>query len=69
LATFIKHAIGQGWLEMHESGPYVRLLPAGSDLLGTARISSFEPPTHKCSSGNRMVWEISGQSGNKDVWV
>lgn len=23
----IKHAIEQGWLEMHESGTYVRLLP------------------------------------------
>ncbi|KRQ03322.1 MULTISPECIES: hypothetical protein [Bradyrhizobium] len=29
----IKHAINQGWLELHESGTYVRLLTPGS-LLG-----------------------------------
>jgi hypothetical protein len=29
----IKYAIEQGWLEMHESGTYVRLLSPGQDLL------------------------------------
>nr|WP_027533619.1 hypothetical protein [Bradyrhizobium sp. WSM3983] len=29
----IKHAIDQGWLDLHESGTYVRLLSAGEDLL------------------------------------
>lgn len=29
----IKHAIEKGWLEMHESGTYVRLLPASQGLL------------------------------------
>jgi hypothetical protein len=30
----IKHAIDQGWLELHESGTYVRVLTPGRDLLG-----------------------------------
>lgn len=29
----IKYAIEQGWLEMHESGTYVRLLTPGDTLL------------------------------------
>jgi hypothetical protein len=29
----IKHAIEQGWLELHESGTYVRLLAPGDTLL------------------------------------
>lgn len=29
----IKRAIEQGWMELHESGTYVRLLTAGEDLL------------------------------------
>lgn len=29
----IKHAIDQGWLELHESGTYVRLLTTSEDLL------------------------------------
>lgn len=29
----IKHAIDQGWLELHESGTYVRLLTTNEDLL------------------------------------
>lgn len=29
----IKHAIDQGWLEVHESGTYVRLLTTNEDLL------------------------------------
>jgi len=28
----IKHAIDQGWLELHESGTYVRLLAPGDNL-------------------------------------
>ncbi|MET4512558.1 hypothetical protein [Bradyrhizobium sp. I1.7.5] len=28
----IRYAIEQGWLELHESGTYVRLLPLGADL-------------------------------------
>ncbi|WP_338134477.1 hypothetical protein [Bradyrhizobium elkanii] len=28
----LQHAIGQGWLEYHESGTFVRILPAGNDL-------------------------------------
>ncbi|TYL89951.1 hypothetical protein FXB40_34005 [Bradyrhizobium rifense] len=28
----IRHAIEKGWLELHESGTYVRLLPSGADL-------------------------------------
>jgi hypothetical protein len=29
----IKYAVEKGWLELHESGTYVRLLTPGSDLL------------------------------------
>jgi hypothetical protein len=28
----IRYAIEKGWLELHESGTYVRLLPSGADL-------------------------------------
>ncbi|QIG91847.1 hypothetical protein [Bradyrhizobium sp. 6(2017)] len=28
----LKHTIAQGWLEIHESGTYVKILPAGNDL-------------------------------------
>ncbi|PAY04819.1 hypothetical protein CK489_36410 [Bradyrhizobium sp. UFLA03-84] len=28
----LQHAIGQGWLEYHESGTFVRMLQAGKDL-------------------------------------
>ncbi|TFW52004.1 hypothetical protein CT676_42990 [Bradyrhizobium sp. MOS001] len=28
----IKHAVENGWLELHESGTYVRLLRPGADL-------------------------------------
>lgn len=28
----IKHAIERGWLELHESGTYMRLLKSGEDL-------------------------------------
>jgi hypothetical protein len=28
----IKRAIERGWLEMHESGTFVKLTPAGADL-------------------------------------
>jgi hypothetical protein len=29
----IRYAIEKGWLDLHESGTYVRLLPPGADLL------------------------------------
>ncbi|WP_306417065.1 hypothetical protein [Bradyrhizobium xenonodulans] len=29
-----KYAVAQGWLELHESGTYVRLLAPGADLIG-----------------------------------
>jgi hypothetical protein len=29
----IKYAIEKGWLELHESGTYMRILAPGSDLL------------------------------------
>ncbi|MBR1325715.1 hypothetical protein [Bradyrhizobium ottawaense] len=29
----IKYAIEHGWLELHESGTYVRILPPGIDLI------------------------------------
>lgn len=29
----LKYAIERGWLELHESGTYVRLMPQGEDLL------------------------------------
>ena len=29
----IKHAVERGWLELHESGTYVRLLKGGEDPL------------------------------------
>jgi hypothetical protein len=29
----IKYAVEKGWLELHESGTYVRLMSAGEDLL------------------------------------
>jgi hypothetical protein len=29
----LRYAIEQGWLELHERGTYVRLLPPGSELL------------------------------------
>ncbi|QIG93788.1 MULTISPECIES: hypothetical protein [Bradyrhizobium] len=29
----LKYAIEHGWLEKHESGTYVKILHAGSDLL------------------------------------
>ncbi|UPK31241.1 hypothetical protein [Bradyrhizobium sp. 195] len=29
----IKYAVQQGWLELHESGTYVRLLSSGKSLL------------------------------------
>ncbi|OKO81370.1 hypothetical protein [Bradyrhizobium sp. NAS96.2] len=29
----LQHAIGQGWLEYHESGTFVRMLQPGKDLL------------------------------------
>jgi hypothetical protein len=29
----LKFAIERGWLELHESGTYVRVLPQGGDLL------------------------------------
>ncbi|MCK1534654.1 MULTISPECIES: hypothetical protein [unclassified Bradyrhizobium] len=28
----IRHAVEKGWLELHESGTYVRLLTTGGDL-------------------------------------
>ncbi|PAY08296.1 hypothetical protein CK489_15485 [Bradyrhizobium sp. UFLA03-84] len=28
----LQHAIGQGWLEYHESGTFVRMLQPGKDL-------------------------------------
>ncbi|MDA9519744.1 hypothetical protein XI06_05070 [Bradyrhizobium sp. CCBAU 11434] len=28
----LEFAVGRGWLEMHESGTYVRILPPGIDL-------------------------------------
>src|SRR5438270_4920075 len=30
----LRYAIEKGWLELHESGTYVRLLAPGEDLLG-----------------------------------
>ncbi|EIG62206.1 hypothetical protein ABIB90_007783 [Bradyrhizobium sp. JR4.1] len=30
----IKYAVERGWLDLHESGTYVRLLTPGDDLLG-----------------------------------
>ncbi|MHC2333429.1 hypothetical protein [Bradyrhizobium sp. USDA 4454] len=30
--TGLQHAIGQGWLEYHESGTFVRMLQPGKDL-------------------------------------
>ena len=30
----IRCAVEKGWLELHESGTYVRLLTPGQDLLG-----------------------------------
>ena len=30
----LRYAIEKGWLELHESGTYVRLLTPGEDLLG-----------------------------------
>jgi hypothetical protein len=32
----IKFAVERGWLELHESGTYVRLLPGGQSLLTSA---------------------------------
>ncbi|OPY95778.1 hypothetical protein A5906_07370 [Bradyrhizobium sacchari] len=32
----IKYAVEHDWLELHESGTYVRLKKAGEDLLATA---------------------------------
>jgi hypothetical protein len=32
----IRYAIEKGWLELHESGTYVRLLTPGEDLLAKA---------------------------------
>lgn len=29
----VKYAIEKGWLELHESGTFVRLLPPGEDLM------------------------------------
>lgn len=29
----VKYAVAKGWLELHESGTYVRLLTSGEDLL------------------------------------
>ncbi|TFW55796.1 hypothetical protein CT676_38480 [Bradyrhizobium sp. MOS001] len=31
-AAGIRHAVERGWLELHESGTYVRLLTSGEDL-------------------------------------
>ena len=33
----IKHAVEKGWLELHESGTHVRLLPPSQDLLSGFR--------------------------------
>lgn len=33
----IAYAVEKGWLELHESGTYVRLLSPGKDLLSPAR--------------------------------
>ncbi|MFC7698342.1 hypothetical protein ACFQX9_16715 [Bradyrhizobium sp. GCM10028915] len=33
LGAGIRHAVEKGWLELHESGTYVRLLAPGQDLL------------------------------------
>jgi hypothetical protein len=30
----LRHAIEHGWLWMHESGTYLKLMPPGQDLLG-----------------------------------
>jgi hypothetical protein len=32
LGAGIRYAIEQGWLDLHERGTYVRLLPPGADL-------------------------------------
>lgn len=32
----LKHAIERGWLERHESGTYLKLMPPGEDLLAKA---------------------------------
>ncbi|MDN4988842.1 hypothetical protein QY049_37485 [Bradyrhizobium sp. WYCCWR 13022] len=29
----IEYAVEQGWLELHESGTYLKLMPPGEDLL------------------------------------
>ncbi|MDN5001263.1 hypothetical protein ACFQZO_10240 [Bradyrhizobium sp. GCM10027634] len=29
----LRYAVGKGWLDLHESGTFVGLLPAGNDLL------------------------------------
>lgn len=29
----IRYAVAKGWLDLHESGTYVKLLPAGDDML------------------------------------
>jgi hypothetical protein len=33
----IKHAVDQGWIELHESGTYVRQLSSGEALLEKAK--------------------------------
>jgi hypothetical protein len=30
----IRHAVEKGWIELHESGTFLRLLTPGDDLLG-----------------------------------
>lgn len=30
----LRYAIERGWLQLHESGTFVRLMPPGRDLLG-----------------------------------
>lgn len=32
----LRYAVEKGWLELHESGTYVRLLTSGEDLLSAA---------------------------------
>jgi hypothetical protein len=41
----LKFAIDHGWLRMHESGTYVKIMPAGAELFAKQYLSSLEVAT------------------------
>jgi hypothetical protein len=52
----IRYAIERGWLWMHESGTYLKLMPPGQDLLA----SKGSTVSNRPSQGPSPCWERGG---------